>query len=306
MNHLNIVEIIVVSVFTGLTTAFISAIFESFILVIPIAITDWIFSGSPTIKKYCFVIHATVLGCLVTAIALGYGNDMIIKGTPGIVLGYAISIITNYSDTISEYNKEIAYKRLAKELSRIPKRIDKFIKKSGYKDAPYFEKYFNSSSLFKRARKFKGLQFTNGYGIITDIYSQALQQYQARVNKDLQKHLTSLIPTLQMFGIDDLYELSPAFQDYYHVESITEQLSEHFQNVEDFVTKQVFTIKQPVNPYEKLEEVADIVIVEMIEQGVVEHIPQSGLYKSTKPDSFFSSKDAPGALIEGTTLEVEI
>ena len=281
MNHLNIVEIIVVSVFTGLTTAFISAIFESFILVIPIAITDWIFSGSPTIKKYCFVIHATVLG-------------------------YAISIITNYSDTISEYNKEIAYKRLAKELSRIPKRIDKFIKKSGYKDAPYFEKYFNSSSLFKRARKFKGLQFTNGYGIITDIYSQALQQYQARVNKDLQKHLTSLIPTLQMFGIDDLYELSPAFQDYYHVESITEQLSEHFQNVEDFVTKQVFTIKQPVNPYEKLEEVADIVIVEMIEQGVVEHIPQSGLYKSTKPDSFFSSKDAPGALIEGTTLEVEI
>ena len=295
----DLVTMIFRSALLVLPSFIVSTIFSSFILALPMLVTNSIFSKFPMIKKFCFIIHATVLGCLVTAISLSYSDDAI-TAIPGIVLGYVISIIKNFSETISGYNKEIAIKQLKKELLRIPKRINKIILAFGYKNTSFFEKCFNESSVFKKARKLKDLTFTDEYGISTNIRSVALQLYQIRVNHDFQKHLMILIPTLQMFGIDDLYELSPAFQDYSHVESFTEQNP----NIEVFVTEEQSWIKQSMNPYEKLEKTANMVIVEMINQGLIEHIPQSGLYKSTKPDSFFSSKDAPGAVGEGTTLEI--
>ena len=302
----DLVTMIIGSALLVLPSCIISTIFSSFILALPLLVTDSIFSKFPMVKKFCFIIHATILGCLVTAISLGYGNDTIVATTPGIVLGYVISIITNYSETVSGYNKEIALKKLNNELFRIPKRINKFILAFGYKDVSFFKSYVNDSSAFKRTRKFKGIQFTTEYGISTDIFSKTLELYQTRVNQDFQNHLSQLIPMLQVFGIDDLYELSPAFQDYYHVKSITEQISEQTQNVEDIVVEKQILFLQTMNPYEKLEKAANIVIVEMINQGFIEHIPQSGLYKSTKPDDFFSSKDVPGSLVEGTTSEMSI
>lgn len=278
-----------------------------YIAIIPSLITEWFFKKSALLRLIAYIIEATILGCVIATVLIC--EEPIPNITSeyyafGILIGYSIAV--HKLLPITEYRKEMLVKGLNRELLRVPKKINKFVLSFGYKDSSYFEKYFNESSAFKRTRKFKGIPFTTEYGISTDIFSKTLQIYQARVNQDFQNHLSQLIPMLQVFGIDDLYELSPAFQDYYHVKSITEQISEQTQNVEDIVVEKQILFLQTMNPYEKLEKAANIVIVEMINQGLIEHIPQSGLYKSTKPDDFFSSKDVPGSLVEGTTSEISI
>ena len=87
----DLVTMIFRSALLVLPSFILSTIFSSFILALPMLVTNSIFSKFPMIKKFCFIIHATVLGCLVTAISLSYSDDAI-TAIPGIVLGYVTQI----------------------------------------------------------------------------------------------------------------------------------------------------------------------------------------------------------------------
>lgn len=212
---------------------------------------------------------------------MGYILGIIVFG--GCALGYLIKFA--HDDKIRD-----------EELALLPQRLRNYINAYGYTSKADFLAYCNTAPDFERSRKSKfinpnyeriqkeneGKSYKNKEHAdeFIDFTTYVTYPYKEMILDDEKNFLRKLIPSVFMFDLDNLYDMSPQFHAFFDNEKLGKA---------DFTNN------------------ARTVICEFIDKKMFRQIPKSQIFQSTlSPEKFAEVTDCECNMEEGMTIELSL